>query len=199
MDIIDDSKLNVMLDLETMSTANNAAIVSIGACLFSSNEKANIYNFRNTFYRVIDLQSCVDAGLVIDASTVIWWLQQAQEAREAITEIAHPLKLSIVLQDFSHWVMQNLESRFNSVDAVNVCMWGNGTMFDNVILNSAYAAVGMLPPWTRKGDYCYRTIKNKFPDYPIEQLGTLHNAKDDAVSQAEHLIQLHNLARVEQS
>jgi hypothetical protein len=69
-----------------------------------------------------------------------------------------------------------------------VNVWGNGAAFGNVILRSAYAACGLLPPWEFWNDRCYRTLKNLRPDIKLERSGTHHNALDDAITQAEHAV-----------
>lgn len=72
----------VMLDLETMGNGPDAAIVAIGAVAFSL-ERAEISP--SVFYRLVTLESAVRQGGSIEPSTVIWWLQQSDEAREEIT------------------------------------------------------------------------------------------------------------------
>ena len=66
-----------MLDLETMGNGPNAAITAIGAVKFDP-DKGEIVE---TFYFKVNLESSVKQGGVIDASTVIWWLGQNEEAR----------------------------------------------------------------------------------------------------------------------
>ena len=75
----------VMLDLETMGNGPDAAIVAIGAVAFDI-ETATISP--RGFYVRVDLESAIGSGGVMDPSTVIWWLQQSDEAREEITRLA---------------------------------------------------------------------------------------------------------------
>ncbi len=72
-------------------------------------------------------------------------------------------------------------------------MWGNGSDFDNTLLEEAYRATGIKPPWRFTGNRCYRTVKNLFPDVWVDPVGTAHNALDDATYQANHLIAISNL------
>ena len=67
-----------MVDLETMGKTNNAAIISIGAVFF---DESAVY-CGNSFYSVIDLRSSLDLNLTVDASTILWWLQQNETARK---------------------------------------------------------------------------------------------------------------------
>jgi len=71
---------DVMLDLETMGRKSNSAIVSIGAVEFNIETGET----GREFYAVIDLNSCLDFGLKVQADTIYFWLQQNQAARDAI-------------------------------------------------------------------------------------------------------------------
>lgn len=165
-------KPDIMLDLETLGSNPGSVIVSIGAVKFSPKK-----GITDKFYIVIDPQSCVDVGLTIQASTVMWWLQQGEESRLAITKNGVSLKAALFL--FSNWVGDH---------GANV--WGNGATFDNVLLADAYRAASVKRPWSHTDDRCYRTIKNLNPGIAIRRSGTQHNALDDAISQANHLIQI---------
>ncbi len=164
---------NVMLDLETMSTASNAAIISIGACEF---DEFGVEE--NTFYRTISLDSCTHRGLQIDGSTIEWWLKQSSAAQKAITKDNEVL--GQVLKAFAEWLPKD-----------NVQVWGNGSDFDCVILQNAYKTYnGTEPPWPFWNNRCFRTMQNSFPSLELDRKGTHHNALDDAIFQAEYLIKL---------
>ena len=62
--------VNVMVDLETMSSRADASICSIGAVKFEGKE------ILDTFYCTVDLKSCKDAGLRVSMDTVEWWSRQ---------------------------------------------------------------------------------------------------------------------------
>ena len=167
------AKHNVMVDLETMSTANNAAIISIGAVQFNEHEVSP-----KQFYTTVLLKSSTDAGLQINADTVLWWMKQSDNARSIL--LNNGVTLTEALLMFNHWLPKN------------ATMWGNGATFDNVILRSAYAATDIEPTWPFWKDACYRTIKNLHPNIKQEEFGTAHNALDDAIKQANHLIKICN-------
>ena len=67
--------LDIMLDLETMGTGTQAAIVAIGAVEFDL-EKGIL---GEEFYRTVDLSSSISCGGIIDADTVLWWMQQSED------------------------------------------------------------------------------------------------------------------------
>jgi len=160
-------KNNIMVDLETMATHPNAAIVAIGAVRFTD-------DLQDSFYQVVDLQSSIRAGLDVDGVTVNWWLMQEEAARQAIT--APGIELTKALTLFDKWLGK---------EAV---VWGNGASFDNAILANAYHKTGINLPWKYYNNRCYRTVKSFYPDVKLQRLGTLHHALDDAMSQAKHLI-----------
>ena len=168
-----------MLDLETLGKEPKSIIVSIGAVEFSETEVSE-----NKFFTNIDPEDCQSYGLKINASTFLWWMGQSEAARLAITG-SEKVKLKEALISFSSWLLMD-----SSKD--DVIVWGNGADFDNTILSSSYIETGLEQPWSFRNNRCYRTIKNLSPDIRIETSGTRHNALDDAVSQAHHLIKIFN-------
>ena len=162
---------NVMLDLETMGTGPNAAIIAVGAVRFDK-------EVTDRFYEVVDLRTSIDMGLEMDPDTVMWWMQQSDAAREQFKrEGKH---LSEVLCLFRKWI---------DADAI---VWGNGAAFDNVILANAYRKQNTPAPWKFWNDRCYRTVKSLNPDVKMQRKGVYHCAVDDAESQALHLIDISN-------
>jgi exodeoxyribonuclease VIII len=161
---------NIMVDLETFGSNSHSVIISIGAVEFDDT------GLGNTFYTLVDPQSCVDFGLKMDVDTVLWWMKQSDAARDAFNRPAQTLDKA--LQDFSDWVKMVAGNRAE--------VWGNGATFDNVILANAYSAVGLPKPWAYWADRCYRTLKNLYPQITQDKLGVAHNALDDALYQAAH-------------
>src|ERR1035437_5938474 len=72
------NRQHIMLDLETMSTRANAAIVSIGAVKFTFES-----GMTDEFLINVDPISCHKKGLHIDPSTIEWWKTQPKEAMDA--------------------------------------------------------------------------------------------------------------------
>jgi len=172
--------LDLMLDLETMGVKPNAAIAAIGAVFFDIETRT----ISNGFYIQIDLASSVKyGGGKIDPETVIWWMQQGEDARAQIT--AGDCSINVALNEFRLYIESN-----SSVE--NVRVWGNGAAFDNVVLRSAYEALCIRAPWDFRNDRCYRTIKAMHPEVTIPFEGTRHHAIHDARHQARHLIAMLN-------
>lgn len=160
----------VMLDLETMGTSSDAAVIAVGAVKF--NPKTEMVDDKE-FYEVVDLQSSVDAGMKMDVSTVMWWMKQSDEARKKFD--VRGAVLRDVLMRFTEWFGEDKP------------VWGDGATFDNVILSNAYGLTGLKRPWSYRNDRCYRTMKN-LKSVLVTRVGTYHCAVDDARTQARHLM-----------
>jgi len=173
---------DLMLDLETLGTKSNSVILSIGAVFFNPITS----KIGDEFYCVIDRQSCYNAGLEDDQSTIDWWHEQSNEAREAVFNNLDRISLANALIDFDSFIRQNANLK-------TVKVWGNGSGFDNVILNNAYRAINVNPPWSHRNDRDVRTIVDLGRDLGIDPKstmvfeGTKHNALADAIHQAKYL------------
>ena len=177
---------HIMLDLETMGNGNNATIVAIGAVefLLPGRVREHWEIKLQEFYQKVDLESSVKAGMQIDTSTILWWMKQSDEARKSTFE-GDTMPLGDACHRFAGFV--NNVSGHNEKD---VAVWGNGATFDNVIIRSAFKAVGLPVPWSFRNDKCYRTVINLLPKErqpAFERSGTSHNALDDAITQALYL------------
>lgn len=164
----------VMLDLETLDSGSNAAILSIGAQIFDLEEAS----LGATFYQPVDAEHSVKYfSRVKSADTMAWWAKQVPEARAVFDE--PKLILPLALSDFTEW--------FSREAGTSAEIWGNGSDFDNVILSNAFHAVRMKQPWSHRSSRCYRTLCALVPGpvvWPVRR-GTHHNALDDATFQAE--------------
>lgn len=168
-------KDHVMIDLETMGTGFNAAIVSIGAVKFSLDPREEVTG--DEFYSNILLQSCLNEGLSVDGSTIMWWLQQSEAARNVLKD--KPKLLISALNDFYSWIKET--------DIQGI--WSHKE-FDSVILTNAMKVSNVSLPWSHKIVYDLRTLRFLYPELynkayeTIENLNP-HNALADAVKQAE--------------
>lgn len=170
--------MDIMLDIETLGNGSNAVIIAIGAVKFIP--ERGVINDR--FYSRVDPQSCMDVGMQCDGSTILWWLQQSDEARSQFKGKLPGIKEC--LTGFAAWVQRQLNE--------SVRVWGNGATFDNVIVANAYKALKMERPWKYNEDRCYRTVKALFPSVqPVKSAGSVvHRADHDAEYQALHLMKI---------
>ena len=175
---------HVMVDIETLGTGNNALPLSIGAVKFSKDA------ILGKFEVGIDPDDAQRYGRTITGGTVMWWFDPARdEARKRIFEMPK-VDLSSALQGFADWCQMNPDetvSDFSENAPKLGSLWGNGAIFDNVILESAATATHTDWPFDFRRNECYCTLKNRNPDVEFTRHGVHHSAVDDALSQALHL------------
>lgn len=129
---------DVMLDLETLSTAKDAAILQIAAVQFDRTTgetgiEFNVHVRRPTGH--------------VDTDTVLWWMQQAQAAplgRAASTGESE----AEALAQFGEFV------RLVAPEA----LWSHGATFDIVVLGSAYRRAALAQPWSYRIERDTRTL-----------------------------------------
>jgi hypothetical protein len=180
---------NVMLDLETVGTRPGCSVIAIGAVAFSTPKfrwfRKSAY-VGETFYMEISRFSARKIGLVEDQSTIDWWKQQSSNSRKIMDEDnPNGEDIIIALMAFQDWL-----HKFG-MDKIKV--WGNGSDFDNAIINYAYVAAGFPSvPWKFYNNRCYRTLKSlpMAKKIKFERIGIHHNALDDAISQAVHALKI---------
>lgn len=173
--------VHVMLDCESLGVSNTPVLLSIGAVKFNETE------ILDRFHVAIDPETCTPFGLKIDASTVMWWMQEELgEARKALLGHEQHM-LTDALRGFAQWLGDDVHG-----------VWGNGAASDNVWLRNAYAAIGDDCPWGFRQDRCYRTFKTIFndPELRPEDQGVAHDALADAMWQAKHLQRIVEFAGV---
>ncbi len=186
--------VDIMVDLETLSTEPNAVILSIGACEFDP-DTGTIFE---TFYSKLNHAAVTneqgfakpESGLHVSQSTLDWWTKQSKEAYEAAFNIYDaPPRYADPLEAFKQFV---IACRAHS-PGQKLRIWGNDPDFDIVILNQNFKAMGgILPPWQFWESRSVRTMKDLWqyalkkgdPKNIVKRMGTHHNAKDDAIHQA---------------
>lgn len=172
---------HLMIDLETMGTKPNAAIVAIGAVFFDPQSG----ELGPEFYTAVNLASAMEQGAVPDGDTIVWWLKQSPEARSAIC-VDDALPIAAALSELSHFINRNTDPKYLKV-------WGNGATFDNIILRGAYERSGQTCPWKFFNDSDVRTIvlmgrqMGFDPKREMPFDGVVHNALADAQHQAKYV------------
>ena len=154
----------VMLDIETLGTGRNAAIMSIGACLFDPiagrwpREEDPMSEVDATFYQKVDLSQGPQEHVgTIDASTVEWWLKQSREAQGSL--VAGPrVAIQEALNLFSLWLSKTFARAHLSRYDTDVRLLSNGPTFDEDILRDAFARCKLKFPLHFKTSRCCRTI-----------------------------------------
>jgi hypothetical protein len=171
----------LMLDLETLGTSSHAVVVSIGAVQF---DITNDEMIGDLYYRNVDADSCVKAGLKIDGGCVVdFWFKQNDAARHALLD--NKKSLFDACTEFGDFMKRN------KIETI----WGNGSSFDCVIIRNAFEAVGVPFPIPFWGDRDVRTLvqlgrKLGLKTDKTERIGTAHNALDDAKWQVSYTTQI---------
>jgi exodeoxyribonuclease VIII len=159
---------HLMLDIETMGNESFSSILSIGALEFD----IETGNTGREFYVNVDLQSCLDLGLIVNASTIMWWLRQNEQARKDLTE-RQSIPIRQALMEFAQFCSKDYQ------------IWGNSVRFDCGILQNAYNKAGILIPWDFRKERCVRTLVSFNPEIKdgFTPIGTAHNALSDCYFQ----------------
>lgn len=186
--------LEIMLDFETLSLKENAVLLALGACAFDPATGEIV----SEFYAAIDPRTQHHRD--ISASTVLWWMEQDDAARNKITqavkdadrladlELGTPeydeaannavLPINHVAMAFNAWV--------ESLGQDNLKCWSNGAV-DHAWLQSMFDYSGLQNPikfWNQRD---YRTLKGLYPEVEFVREGVAHDALADARDQTNHL------------
>ncbi|KFH18470.1 3'-5' exoribonuclease [Brucella abortus] len=166
-----------MLDLETLGTRPDAAIIQVGAVLFEPVSGGKLLNHVGFNHHVL----IQDGSGSIDHGTVCFWLAEksAKAMGEALGSKAQPL--AQVLQEFVDWPQQAHGLGWDAIGGV----WAKPSNFDLPILQSAFARFGMPAPWDHRATRCARTLFSITGTPEIDWTGFVnHDALDDATGQA---------------
>ena len=167
-----------MVDLETLGTAADAVILSIGAVRFDL-DSGKIDDAG--FYASISVESNLDYKRRVQEDTLIWWMKQPPEAQSVFNE--PKVTLPFALCDFSDWLSTN-----------DHFMWSMGADFDLPMLAHAFRSCTIEIPWNFWNNRCARTYKNlpAARSVSVPRTGTHHNALQDAIYQAKLVQAIHS-------
>jgi hypothetical protein len=162
---------DVMIDIETPGTKPGSAILTIGAVKFDRDGTVG-----DKFYARIGAQALMYGTSSVD--TLKWWKTQPQAAYdEAWNGTENPFE---VAQRFTAWLKQNSK---------NIIPWGNGSVFDMVLLEAWFDKMGVVCPWKFWDIRDVRTVADLSGIGPksIIREGVHHNALDDSLHQIKYL------------
>jgi len=162
---------DVMIDLETLATSTDAAILTIGAVKFDPFGKDISDPAMTSFYVRVDQDSCDELGLVVNDDTVAWWSNQSKEAQD---------------EAFSEDGRIHIRSAFDQL--YKFCwgakrVWSNGSVFDIMICEHVFKKLGKAVPWQF---WQIRDVRTAFDlgINPQRPPVTAHHALQDAWNQA---------------
>lgn len=184
--------MHIMIDLETMGQSSNCPVASIGAVAFNGENIGTLEDHMlagNTFEAVLDLS--MQSNRKWDGSTVYWWLNQEEAARNRIQKrpLLSPQDGLMALRE---WI-----KKYQPMSGKD-SFWSYGASFDLPILESMFRQYGVPNPITYWKGLCARTITSLgYPNKPPkidDHLG--HSALDDAHRQAVWLTDVFNRLRM---
>jgi hypothetical protein len=178
---------DISFDLETLGTHPEAMILSIGAVKFDRDTGET----GEYFSRVIDIEAPGGGG-VIDASTVVWWMNKSQAARDVVFSDNPELKaqrtpLRVALAEFAEFL--GFDETLEDGKFPDVTLWQRGDK-DAQWLTSAYNGMQLRVPFAWWSVRDQRTVCDLLKPFMPKRKddATAHDSLSDAYYQAECLV-----------
>lgn len=179
---------SLMVDIESLSTGTQAAVISIGICAFDQDRK--VYASEGWAIRAADWHGH------IDPKTVKWWSEQNEAARNySFNGTETSLNAALDLKAF-------METHGGDE------LWANDPDFDVTILKHWWERVehhhkfllGNFPggPLRHRQPRSYRTLVAEAKrlgipyEHTVSMTSVAHNPIDDACNQARVIVQIRN-------
>ena len=188
------SKIDVMLDIETLGTGQNATITQIAAAAWNL-ETGELIEFNdsthNTFNITVNLDLMKTEDINIDISTIKFWTKNSHNTK-LFKEILNN-KSSFTEKDAVFQLILWLKKLQEHCD--DLLLWGNGSLFDNtkIINKCEYYDISypisfwnerdvrtIVDIYCRKNNITDKEYKNSFPNE------NLHQAIDDVLNQIKY-------------
>ena len=164
-----------MLDLESLGTRPDCAILTLGAIKFNPYV---LDSFGDSLYLRIDVNEQLALGREVQEDTLTWWSTQAEDVREEALGEGNRVSLTEMYRQLNRFC----------VGATNI--WCQGPAFDIVILENIYRQMGWPTPWQFWHIRDSRTLFGVHGDPREKNKAGLHNALEDCVSQAQGVQQI---------
>lgn len=167
--------ISAMIDTETFSTRQDAAVISIGVCVFNDSE-------------IIDklyLPLRPTHGH-IDTSTILWWMKQNDRARYDLIDA------ETIPDTHAASLLASFAAAHNPEE-----VWANSPTFDLTILENWWERIfssKITNPWPlhfrKYRDFrTIRALAKECDELVVRTVPeTAHNALSDAIAQAEYII-----------
>lgn len=156
--------MHVMVDIETLSVAPNACILTLAVQQFHP-LKDNDYDKLTHVYRRISVESQPDRH--VDDNTLAWWAKQPELSKKEAFSESDRYPLLDVLNEIRPLIWQS------------EYVWIQGPTFDLSVLKNAYESYGIKEPWKYFLVRDSRTVFSLVPDLkkpPIEH-HALHDCR----------------------
>lgn len=177
--------INVVLDIETLSTDSDAAVIQIGACVLPLDRSYLPSGVAPEFEATIRYENCVALvganWFTMSNETMEWWEKQPTRNRVFSGQDSY----TDALKSFCEWIVFSIQAP--------VALWGNSPAFDCSILAHSLKTLAFKLPWNFRNERDYRTMKAIFPlpkhctDRTPEEQAVQHTALGDARYEARIL------------
>jgi hypothetical protein len=171
-----------MLDLESLGTQPDCAILTLGAVKF---DPYTPDSFGDSLYFRIDVDEQLALGRRVQQDTLEWWGRQADDVREEALGEEGRISLTDMYRQLNRF----------TVGVNNI--WCQGPAFDIVILENIYRQMGWPTPWQFWQIRDSRTLFGVHGDPREKNKAGLHNALEDCVSQAQGVQAIYHALRIE--
>lgn len=179
---------HIMVDIETLSTAVNAAVLSIGAVEFDPMSG----KIEREFYHELDLSD--QAGRHIDASTVQWWVKQCLVNTDNIEFLTKPNSykehVMFALVKLGAFIAGNDSHYVERAEGYEkIALWACDPDFDIAILADLYKEHNLPTPWKYSEPKSVRTVRmlTQIAGMEIPEIEADHNALNDCIRQAKEV------------
>lgn len=169
--------MDVMLDIETLSTRPESVVLTLGAVKFSPYDSDVDTN--NGLYLRIDVDEQINLGRHVQQETVEWWGKQTEDVREEALGEHERTGLNDMLDQLNRFLV--------GVEAI----WCQGPAFDIVILENLYRQMGRPTPWQFWQIRDSRTLFSVHGDPREKGRHGAHNALIDCYYQARAVQQIY--------
>lgn len=173
--------MDIMLDLESLGTRPDCAILTLGAVKF---DPYTVDSFGDSLYHRIDVDEQLALGREVQEDTLAWWGQQAQDVREEALSEEGRVSLETLYRDLNRFC----------VGVTNI--WCQGPAFDIVILENIYRQQGWPTPWQFWQIRDSRTLFGVHGDPREKGKAGLHNALEDCISQAQGVQEIYRRLKI---
>lgn len=172
--------INLVCDLETVSLEVYAGIIAIALVPLAFPEPLPV------FYEKCRFDNLESKGFELSMTTLDWWSKQDKAVRDEAFSGTQDIEIMLAR------VSQYFTGLRETTGVQKIALWGNGVLFDNLILANAFNRCDIEIPWTYHDDMDYRTFRRLFKDIVREPvfMGDKHNALADATHEAKYLEQM---------
>ena len=163
-----------MIDIEGLSLQTDSIVAQIACCEFGFDRIGAL----SMFYTKVDVISCEKLGMRADADTVLWWLQQSEEARAELVSQLNAPALHAALDCLSGYIKETA----NDPDDIEV--WAKGPRYDLAVLETGYHLTGLPCPW-KYNQWC--DVRTALRLFGSESPNGAHQALNDCHIQIQAL------------